>query len=1091
MADNKTHSEAGLFEKSSKDPLSIQLANLNIDMQNILSIFAAVNDAITGTAAFAKATIIGIDGNKKEIAIPASSYLYREIQRISRNMETLLGLEGGGSTIIDASGNARTIKLSTLLRSLPGDYDAISKANYAKVDVTSAIFDLMYPCPKIEFTLPQDFICNQVKVTKIRLENLDEINLFTEGQEYQEVKGLCDVKNILYTETTDVYNIDTNTDNLYGSFSILQIQRQASGNINLVLDKLTYSDIRSLTDSRELAVGDLLCDKEGNGVYKILSIDKIAYTVTVQLISGFDKLEAGVRTLWYQYDSELTRTVSVPIQANERSLVFLSPINPDTNTTNGISKSFIINTENLYIVNSSNSSVLFDTWFNNSVTNIGNYLQSVAEDATIPLSFGIKPDTPVLDPGSFQVVQINKHLTDTSDVERVKALATEKEQTFSKINTVTKRISTVNKRINSGRYRSLSDKNDDLTLLQNLNSEKEQLTAAYESLVKDIISKTENVESAGYDPKYRIRGFWAVQSPIPSSHSRDQHIIHYIVEYRYLNARENVSNASIIKYKENDQYRTGVFSSWNRLITPTLTRVRNADGTYSWKDNKPEDSNSISINQCDIPISINESVEIRVKACSEAGYPSTMLESDWSDILRVDFPAELTREASLSQTIADNKEDQKKIQVEQLIREKGLDQHISSAYTEQERYFAHTAAVIASGFYTQEQKTIPLLDFLTDIKSKIESVYDKVFNKTPEVTVDIVDESGISYNVQKNATVNLFAGYYQDTVDFTNKANYGKVVTKTFYIRLQNLTAETLQLFSRYPGRLNDLITPDNVVEGDNYNNIPMRIGVNTIGEAQHLSQIVYLKNHDIYGANLYQKQEKTVTITENNLVTENVEVDQREIAYFDNSGTVQYAKFLVDQSKANYNQVIGLHKSYPKFNMDSEIKRVLNRTQFSDVVNISDNKLGGFTTNVETPNALSFQEEDTYMVGTYSCGARLYMNPPTRNFIQVNGINENAYRELQTGTSNAILIPIVFEYRMTDRIGNPGIENKGNSVNFTYRKKISVELYLNKQLVEFDLEISAQYKNEEINASTISATKRKNVTDAVDSMDSVIPTIQ
>ena len=129
MADNKTYSEAGLFEKSSKDPLSIQLANLNIDMQNILSIFTAVNDAITGTAAFAKATIIGIDGNKKEIAIPASSYLYREIQRISRNMETLLGLEGGGSTIIDASGNARTIKLSTLLRSLPGDYDAISKAN--------------------------------------------------------------------------------------------------------------------------------------------------------------------------------------------------------------------------------------------------------------------------------------------------------------------------------------------------------------------------------------------------------------------------------------------------------------------------------------------------------------------------------------------------------------------------------------------------------------------------------------------------------------------------------------------------------------------------------------------------------------------------------------------------------------------------------------------------------------------------------------------------------------------------------------------------------------------------------------------------
>lgn len=43
-------------------------------------------------------------------------------------------------------------------------------------------------------------------------------------------------------------------------------------------------------------------------------------------------------------------------------------------------------------------------------------------------------------------------------------------------------------------------------------------------------------------------------------------------------------------------------------------------GTVTWAANNTEDGNEININQVDIPIRPNESVEIRVKALSEASY---------------------------------------------------------------------------------------------------------------------------------------------------------------------------------------------------------------------------------------------------------------------------------------------------------------------------------------------------------------------------------------------------------------------------------------------------------------------------------------
>ena len=86
----------------------------------------------------------------------------------------------------------------------------------------------------------------------------------------------------------------------------------------------------------------------------------------------------------------------------------------------------------------------------------------------------------------------------------------------------------------------------------------------------------------------------------------------------------------------------GVYSNWNKIKTPLRERLYDSSkGSYYWAPQNTEDGEAVNINQLDIPIQPSESVEIRIKSISEAGYPSNPLESDYSDIIRIDFPDSL------------------------------------------------------------------------------------------------------------------------------------------------------------------------------------------------------------------------------------------------------------------------------------------------------------------------------------------------------------------------------------------------------------------------------------------------------------------
>jgi hypothetical protein len=118
-------------------------------------------------------------------------------------------------------------------------------------------------------------------------------------------------------------------------------------------------------------------------------------------------------------------------------------------------------------------------------------------------------------------------------------------------------------------------------------------------------------------------------------------------------------------------------------------------------------------------------------------------------------------------------------------------------------------------------------------------------------------------------------------------------------------------------------------------------------------------------------------------------------------------------------------------------------------------------------PVKLGFYNNDRFLIGPSSCGAYLYLSPSKYTDIMVNGSDYRATATIKSGETNAIVIPLIFQYRMTDYYGvsNTGTGNIGGDsglVNLTYVKKVGFDILpQNETVFSFDIQITAKYKAE------------------------------
>ena len=114
-------------------------------------------------------------------------------------------------------------------------------------------------------------------------------------------------------------------------------------------------------------------------------------------------------------------------------------------------------------------------------------------------------------------------------------------------------------------------------------------------------------------------------------------------------------------------------------------------------------------------------------------------------------------------------------------------------------------------------------------------------------------------------------------------------------------------------------------------------------------------------------------------------------------------------------------------------------------------------------PNKLGFAPNDQYLIGKYSCGAYLFLGPPTGSLIQVEGSTALASRYVKQGVANSINVPLIFQFRATDNLGYiGGYRLSGNPSNIIYQKKIGIDIQVrNSAPFSFDLVATGSYKKQ------------------------------
>lgn len=124
-----------------------------------------------------------------------------------------------------------------------------------------------------------------------------------------------------------------------------------------------------------------------------------------------------------------------------------------------------------------------------------------------------------------------------------------------------------------------------------------------------------------------------------------------------------------------------------------------------------------------------------------------------------------------------------------------------------------------------------------------------------------------------------------------------------------------------------------------------------------------------------------------------------------------------------------------------------------------------GIRTPDNYPTKIGFKPDDEFLIGKYTCGNYLFVFPNDYPDISVDGNHPSlSIKEVAIGSENSINIPVLYQFRASDKLGNIGGYRDGVAPlnNIKYTKKIGIDIGVKDEApFSFDIEISSQYKKE------------------------------
>jgi hypothetical protein len=792
---------------------------------NSLETFNRINEAITTN----KETVV-IDlynsktGSMETIQIPAFGYLKREIERLNNNINSISGLEGSDANVRLKDGSYRTIHTARL-KGPSKDITSLATPTTFTTKLNEFFEDFLNPLLTINLDVTGQI---PVETEKVYVERFifdyedaatstafDEIYKGGSEIDYITFKTAILDNAYKYYVDAEVLDMPMRLIQYSGAFDVTKIDNAEK---NYIIDgvsqtktiklytvnKLTYTDsAKALKDTETLKVSDSLIINSGNyrTRYQIVSIDNSTSQLELLLLEGSEVVKLGANQLGIYKDVDTNLDIEVKVGYNERQVVFVKPIDPNSKIpAENFSPGIAFYSNELEITDTTGVSMTLAQYYRDQVSDFGQFIKSLKVDYIPPSSVGIVPDSPTIDATNFKVVQINKHLTDNTNTDKIKQLKSDKIATEQSLKKLDESIKQKKSLVNTKKFSSSAEKDTHINELSSLISQRESESKLFSSIVTEIKSSAESADLQTVAPKFRVRGFWSIPEPKKIGNEVSQEVVQFKIRYRYVSTSGKTASVDQIKFTDstNQTEKTAAFSNWTEVLGPVRKRQMNTEGKYVWIIEGEEDADAVNFNSFDLPIVPGEIVEFMVKSISEAGFPANPVESVWSDINKIEFPVAEINTDVLSDTIKSNEMDALKVSIKADLESAGVYKHVEDSFTTGDTTYSHNANSIASGFLTDQQAPISVYEKLLALQNEVLSLRAVIEKTTGELLVKIIDEDGNVTPVTNNTTVQLFAGYYVNEIPTTN--GKGAIVTKNFKIELSNTKASDLELISRIVG---------------------------------------------------------------------------------------------------------------------------------------------------------------------------------------------------------------------------------------------------------------------------------------------------
>ena len=735
--------------------------------KNIIEILGQINSLTTTTDQSINIQIYDENGVLRSFAVPSFNSLKGDIDRLNNNINSLYSIDSAGAMIATSNQNKYKKIITVDLNREPSAVGSLGSLTKFKA-VNNWFFDgLMSPIISVELDLTGKVENNVRKVlsrryivefasdangdlTALGQSALNSFNTQFRGNSsivvsdfetwHKTTPGVLYPTNPQFDE--QVFDLDPH-DLLYdGQFSVLRIQEdRINKKLWYVLDTLTYL-VRANNETAQLSIGNelIINSNQTSTRYKIIEVSTAESSPRVRLerVEGMESIPVGIGTLKIYSPVVYAKKLKVSVGYNERNVIFVKPLNADVNLLSrnwSLGTGFWTNDLTLDSISAENG-LTMEQFYTDYVYDYGTVLKDLVAKKT-PNSLGGTPVSPTLNTDNFKVVQINKHLTDTPNSNLIKQKHNYQLTLKSEIQQIQDAIVDKNSKSKFVKFKSESDKKQVNLEVEELSRKKDSKSKLLATTTQEIIQLS-NSPQTKVQPKFRIRGFWTMPSAVITRGTRPQEIVQFRVQYRYVS--KDGTEQPVETFAIDNTQKKGAFSNWNEFKTDARKRTYNqGTGEYTWVIEDVESADTPNINQLDLDIQANEKIDIRIKSISEVGWPESAVESDWSEILTIEFPDDLNNVLNENDFIlkAATSEDLK-IKMNQELSAKGLDDHLADTIVVNNLTFHHDANKILSGFKDANGVSLDLFTYLKSLQDRIITLEEKIQRVKGELEIVIL-----------------------------------------------------------------------------------------------------------------------------------------------------------------------------------------------------------------------------------------------------------------------------------------------------------------------------------------------------------------